>query len=515
MTTKLIELVYLFSAIFIHCFPLPKCNANYTHTSMLCPSGYWSAIVDIGGGPYGTDRTFALPYMPEAEEPICQFCPMVGCYVVRRQKETTPEESGQWRVTTTLPTITTTERSDTIGTEQGTEETGTSDQVTNFSSHNDTPTEPKPQYVLHMSCDYWTHLPPPADIVSYLDCVMIGEKNNYYIYIYEPRFREFRVPVVDCVDANFLAWIPDGTQLLGLELGFRMRAIPPFLFRYYQRIMQLTQYICIDGSSLDNKSIPFEDTERFASNKLTQVVFRSDSLKRDRRPPKAPDGQYTTEFQSEELIAACPHIVQHKPANITPNSDCQFSPGALPTTSDRVDQHKALQRCPFRLQLDVGKKEPRRRKPHTGLVEELKVPPAFLSACLLVLVLLLTVGIIIAFCVVNAEKLMLCRTRSRKRREREAALAQEMAEQAAKEAAAAAAAAAEAEVRQQNAWHPIYGRYGMVPPTMGGAFGVFAARPMDMTSNQQPMMGMAGTMGRPAGAGGTYFGPQGGTTVTH
>uniref|UniRef100_A0A183ALD0 Conserved plasma membrane protein n=1 Tax=Echinostoma caproni TaxID=27848 RepID=A0A183ALD0_9TREM len=273
----------------------------------------------------------------------------------------------------------------------------------------------------------------------------------------------------------------------------------------------LTQYICIDGSSLTNKSIPFEDTERFASNKLTQVVFRSDSLQRDRRPPKAPDSQYTTEFQSDEEISACPHIVQHQPANITPTTDCQFSPGALPTTSDRVDPVRATERCHFKL--PVSKKRQRKRKPHTGLLEELRVPSSVLSACLLIVVLLLTFGIIIAFCVINADKLMICKTRSRKRKEREAALASELAEQAAKEAAAAAAAA-DSESRQPIAWHPIYGRYGMVPPTMGGAFGAFAARTMEVPPNQPGGMsvmqtGNPATMPRP-GPGPGYTGQMGG-----
>lgn len=154
---------------------------------------------------------------------------------------------------------------------------------------------------------------------------------------------------------------------------------------------------------------------------------------------------------------------------------------ALPTTSDRVDPVRAKERCHFKSQ--ISKKLGRRRKPHTGLLEELRVPSSVLSACLLIVVLLLIFGIIIAFCVMNADKLMICKTRSRKRKEREAALASELAEQAAKEAAAAAAAA-DAESRQPMAWHPIYGRYGMVPPTMGGAFGAFAARTLEVPGNQ-------------------------------
>lgn len=117
--------------------------------------------------------------------------------------------------------------------------------------------------------------------------------------------------------------------------------------------------------------------------------------------------------------------------------------------------------------------------------EEIYLPPSVLSACLLIVVLLLTIGIIIAFCIINHEKLTLCKSRSRKRREREAALAQEMDEKAAKEAAAAAAAA-EAEQQQQQTStirHPIYARYGMIPPNMGGAFGAFAPAYQTMTVN--------------------------------
>ncbi|CAH8609942.1 unnamed protein product [Dicrocoelium dendriticum] len=465
-------------------------SSNYTRTIMLCPSGYWPASVDTMGGPYGTERTFTLPYMPDIEQPVCRFCPQVGCYVVRRSIKRKGESKMLKPTTTTAsPTTTTASATSQISDELvlGTGAVGLTNHNTNVSNVS---TEQQPEFKLYVSCDHWSNLPLPSDIVSYLDCVMIGSEMEFYLFIYEPRFQERRIPIVDCVDVDFLAWIPNGTELLGLELGFRMRAIPPFLFRYHQRIMQSTQYICIDGSSLTNGSIPFEDTERFASNKLTQVVFRSESLKRNRRPPKAPDGQYTTNFQSDEEIATCPHIVQHKPANLTPQVDCQFSPAGLPTTSDRVDRKQALLRCPNRIRIEPQKKE-HRGMSHLGVAEELRVPPAVLSASLLVMVLLLSIGIIVAFCVMNAEKLMLCRTRSRKRREREALLASELADQAAKEAASAAAVAETVE-RQHNAWHPIYGRYGVIPPNMGGAFGAFASRTIDTSSNPPQMMNMTG-----------------------
>ncbi|CAL8071070.1 unnamed protein product [Calicophoron daubneyi] len=460
---------------------------NQTTPQMLCPYGYWPAMVNTTSGIHGSERTFELPYTPDIEEPICQFCPNVGCYIVRQLIIPKVNKSKKRPMRMTTVPITTTP--ETVYDAESTESLLEHLNVTEPTDVNRTTTEPEPECKFYMSCDYWNSLPPPVDIVSYLDCVMIGKKGEFYLFIYEPRFQEHSLPTVDCISPDFLAWIQNGSNILGLELGFRMKKIPPFLFRYHQRIMQLTQYICIDGSALENKSIPFEDTERFASNKLTQVVFRTQSLIRDRRPPKAPDSHYTAGFESDEEIEACPHIVQHKPANITPHTDCQFSPGALPTTSDRVDPEIARSRCPFRSIPKSDKKNFRRRSSSTGREEELKIPLPVLNACLLVLVLVLTAGIIIAFCVMNGAQLALCKTRGRKRREREAAIQAELAEKAAKEAAAVAAK--QAENNPSLAWHPIYGRYGVVPPTMGGAFGAFAARPTDFPSGQPMMVNQA------------------------
>ncbi|KAK4469343.1 hypothetical protein MN116_006584 [Schistosoma mekongi] len=468
----------LYSIIF-YIFSIKNVYTNqYTSMNMLCPNGYWAAKVNITGGQYKTDRLFNLPYISNSNTPICQFCPNVGCFIVRlskmETKKSSSSSSSSTMSTTTTTTTTTTSTLSTINNEIDNNYINeTLEQI------NSTLNESITHDILYMSCDHWDNLPSPSNIIGYLDCVMIGNKNQFYLFIYEPRFQEIPLPSVDCVDANFLAWIKNDNELLGLELGFRMKTIPPFLFRYYQRIMQQTQYICIDGRSLTNNSIPFEDTERFASNKLTQVVFRSlTGLMRERRPPKPLDSHHTIEFQSDEEVQSCPFIVQHKPANITSSVDCQFSPGGLPTTSDKVSSYQALERCPYRL-LTMNTLQTRRRKTNYALGEEFYLPPSVLSACLLIVVLLLTIGIIIAFCVINHEKLMLCKSRSRKRREREAALAQEMDEKAAKEAAAAAAAAAEAEQQRQQQQistvrHPIYARYGMIPPNMGGAFGAFA-----------------------------------------
>ncbi|CAH8502023.1 unnamed protein product [Schistosoma rodhaini] len=472
---------------------------HYSSPNMLCPSGYWPAKVNLTGGLYKTDRTFELPYLSNAKVPICQFCPNVGCFIVRLPTvetkkssssssvniaKTTQSSSSSSSSSPTAPTISTT-----LSPINETDLASINSNITGINDFNETLEQMNSTIhdVLYMSCDHWNNLPSPSDIISYLDCVMIGNNDQFYLFIYEPRFQESQLPAVDCIDADFLAWIKNDNELLGLELGFRMKTIPPFLFRYYQRIMQLTQYICIDGRSLTNNSIPFEDTERFASNKLTQVVFRSSNgLKRERLPPKPLDIHHTTEFQSDEEVQPCPFIVQHKPANITSNVDCQFSPGGLPTTSDKVSSHQALERCPFR-RLTTNTLQTRRRKTNNPMEEEIYLPPSVLSACLLIVVLLLTIGIIIAFCIINHEKLMLCKSRSRKRREREAALAQEMDEKAAKEAAAAAAAAeAERQQQQQQAStirHPIYARYGMIPPNMGGAFGAFAPTYQTMTVN--------------------------------
>ncbi|CAH8493375.1 unnamed protein product [Heterobilharzia americana] len=478
---------FIIFGIIIYTNHFVRSDEDYSPPNMLCPSGYWPAKVNISGGLYKTDRTFELPYIPDANEPICQFCPNVGCFIVRIPtietkktrssnvgKTTQPPSSTVTTTTTTSPPMSTTLTEMDLTSVNNV--TGGMDLNETQEQMNTTSTDPITHDVLYMSCDHWDQLPSPSDIVSYLDCVMIGHKNQFYLFIYEPRFQETPLPTVDCVDADFLAWIKNGSELLGLELGFRMKTIPPFLFRYHQRIMQPTQYICIDGSSLTNNSFPFEDTERFAK----------------RLPPKALDSHHTTEFQSDEEIQACPFIVQHRPANITPNADCQFSPGGLPTTSDKVSSDQALERCPFR-RLTKKKPQQKRRKSNTSIGDELNVPPSVLSACLLIVVLLLTIGIIIAFCVINHEKLMLCKSRSSKRREREAALAQELAEKTAKEAAATAAA--EAEQQQQAAAaavaarHPIYARYGMIPPNMGGAFGAFAPRPMDLPSSYQTAPG--------------------------
>ncbi|KAG5441156.1 hypothetical protein CSKR_102748, partial [Clonorchis sinensis] len=400
----------------------------------------------------------------------------IGCYVVQRHSDGDKDGSNEPTATVTAET------SMTHNTKRNMVNTGTVPEHMNRTARNKTgkrQLSQTTQLKTYMSCTYWDSLPKPEDIVSYLDCVIIGKTDAYYLFIYEPRFQAQRVPVIDCVDAGFLDWIPNGTQLLGLELGFRMKHIPPYLFRYNQRIMEETQCICIDGSSLENGTISFVDTERFASNQLRQVVFRKDSLRRDRRPPQTLEHHHIEAFHSKEEVISCPQVMHPRPANITHNVDCQFSPAALPTTSDRVDQTKAIQLCPFRV--EANKKEARRRKQRTGWFQELHVPPSFLSACLLLVVLFLTIGIIIAFCVINAERLMLFKTRGRKRREREAALALEMAEQAAKQAAAAAAA--EAQARHHNAWHPISGRYGMGHPGLGGAFGAFSVRHLNALSS--------------------------------
>ncbi|TGZ63174.1 hypothetical protein CRM22_007054 [Opisthorchis felineus] len=361
-----------------------RCETNSPPLSTLCPKGYWAAEVDDGTA---ADGAFSPYYMNKGGHKICQFCPQIGCYVV--QRHTVGDKDGSTEPTTAL----TADASTMHNIKRNTISTGIVPEHMNKTARNKTgkrQLSQTTQLKTYMSCSDWENLPKPEDIVSYLDCVIIGKTDAYFLFIYEPRFQAQRVPVIDCVDAGFLDWIPNGTQLLGLELGFRMKHIPPYLFRYNQRIME-----------------------------------------------------------------------------------------ALPTTSDRVDQTKAIQLCPFRV--EANKKEARRRKQRTGLFQELHVPPSFLSACLLLVVLLLTIGIIIAFCVINAERLMLFKTRGRKRREREAALALEMAEQAAKQAAAAAAA--EAQARHHNAWHPISGRYGMGHPGMGGAFGAFSVRHLNALSS--------------------------------
>lgn len=221
---------------------------------MLCPMGYWPAAVDVNGGLYETDRTFELPFMPDAEDPICQFCPNVGCFIVRRTVIKPPGATG---VSGTIPpSMSATENTNpvasTIAIGSGSSESTEGEMIdttpeTGSVAANET--EQEPDYKLFMSCNHWDRLPHPTEIVSYLDCVMIGKRDEFYLFIYEPRFRPDPLPTVDCVDANFLQWIPNGTQLLGLELGFRMKAIPPFLFRYHQRIMLVSGKILGFGRS--------------------------------------------------------------------------------------------------------------------------------------------------------------------------------------------------------------------------------------------------------------------------
>ncbi|VDQ03269.1 unnamed protein product [Trichobilharzia regenti] len=262
--------IYVMMAII--CMDSLVCSDNYSPPNMLCPSGYWPANVNISGGPYRTDRTFELPYLQDADEPICQFCPNVGCFIVRLStdvKETRSTQSTSSTVTTststtsststTMTTTPTASATSSVTDTSGTTITGTSTELllttmnnaTEINNLNETQEPVNSTLInnddsttrdaLYMSCDHWDQLPSPSDIVSYLDCVMIGHRKQFYLFIYEPRFGIKPLPAVDCVDADFLAWIPNGTELLGLELGFRMKKIPPFLFRYHQRIMQVSE----------------------------------------------------------------------------------------------------------------------------------------------------------------------------------------------------------------------------------------------------------------------------------
>lgn len=237
-------------------FPYYKCLQKPING--LCPSGYWPAQVNYSGGFFGTDRTFELIYNENVNgdhKQICQYCPNVGCYIVKFLKSQLKNDQNlnKYRTTTTAASTTTTKSNADyyldymMNWEHEKNFFDDSLNVDNSLPVNLTKSTPKPktkiqldeEYSYYMSCDKWDKLPDPKDIVTYLDCVMIGELKKYYLFIYEPRFVKNNLPAVDCVDVDFLAWISNKTDLLGLELGFKMKTIPPFLFRYYQRIMRV------------------------------------------------------------------------------------------------------------------------------------------------------------------------------------------------------------------------------------------------------------------------------------
>ncbi|VEL12588.1 unnamed protein product, partial [Protopolystoma xenopodis] len=116
----------------------PTSFADYPSSGMLCPQGYWASRVNTSGGPYGTDRTYELLYGPTTNEPICRFCPDVGCFIVKTEKRiikpwysspqsTTRKTPGQTRVRTLIQNTTNREEgrktglpTDEAGGEQGT-----------------------------------------------------------------------------------------------------------------------------------------------------------------------------------------------------------------------------------------------------------------------------------------------------------------------------------------------------------------------------------------------------------
>lgn len=96
-----------------------------------------------------------------------------------------------------------------------------------------------------MSCTPYSDLPFPEQIITYLDCVQIGQRDLYYLFIYTPVNKMNDVVPVDCIDPNFLNWIPKREKLKGIELGFPMKRLPPFFFRYYRDIMEVSKYLLL------------------------------------------------------------------------------------------------------------------------------------------------------------------------------------------------------------------------------------------------------------------------------
>ncbi|KAM7541318.1 hypothetical protein Aperf_G00000044581 [Anoplocephala perfoliata] len=328
--------------------------------------------------------------------------------------------------------------------------------------------DPNKETNITMSCVPYSDLPFPEQIVTYLDCVQIGQKDLYYLFIYTPVNKEKEVVPVDCIDPNFLKWIPNNEKLKGIELGFPMRRLPPFFFRYYRDIMEMTEQACFDSSALINNRIDPNEMERFDGKVLTQTVFRHSGLKRNVLPPKPPPNLAETGHRSEEIVAECPNLTPSGEGKTFPNMDCRYAAWEMPINNTKVAKEDVEKTCPC-VQCIYQKPEVQISKAERNRLPVPKYVTTLLNMALLTLVLILIFGTVLGFCLNNKEKAMiLFLTRKRKRkREREEALAREAAERAAKEN------------EEQNLvnWNPFLNRYGMLAGggAMGG-FGPFSSR---------------------------------------
>lgn len=206
----------------------------------ICPRGYWAANVFSSSTAKGlnhisSERSFQLPYGPTGNFPICRFCPKISCFIMRLEIEVkvpktkrgqaskaSKEASGKKEPSgNSSEALTTSSASQSDGTSSG-------------------QSDSRKNVTIKMSCAPYSELPFPEQVITYLDCVQIGQEDKYYLYIYTPVNKKSVVEPVDCVDPNFLNWIPSRDRIIGLELGFPMKRLPRYFFRKYPLIMNVS-----------------------------------------------------------------------------------------------------------------------------------------------------------------------------------------------------------------------------------------------------------------------------------
>ncbi len=207
-------------------------------TADICPRGYWAAEVQAAAtqkaiNQYSSDRKFGLPFGPIGNTPICRYCPEISCFIMRQ--ETEKKEAKKTSPTRRRPRPHPTQAMTTTPKIPSMEDLFT---VFENSTATKAP-ETQEEANVMMSCAPYANLPYPEQIITYLDCVQIGQRDLYYLFIYTPVNKENEVVPVDCIDPHFLSWIKDREKLKGIELGFPMKKLPPAFFRYYRDIMEV------------------------------------------------------------------------------------------------------------------------------------------------------------------------------------------------------------------------------------------------------------------------------------
>ncbi|VDM21731.1 unnamed protein product [Hydatigera taeniaeformis] len=293
----------------------------------ICPRGYWPADVQSAStekaiNQYNSDRKYSLPYGPIGNTPICRFCPQISCFIMRQmtEKKDSKKESMIRRRPRPHPThsLTTTPRTSSL-----------ENLFPVFDNANATKlSEGHEDSNVMMTCVPYSELPHPEQVITYLDCVQIGQRDLYYLFIYVPVNKENEVAPVDCIDPNFLTWIPKREKLKGIELGFPMKKLPSYLFRYYRDIMEATEQVCIDSSALINYEIDPHDLQRFDGKVLTQTVYRHRGLKRNVLPPKQPPNTAETGHKSDEEVAECPNLTPTGVGRTFSDKDCRYAASA-------------------------------------------------------------------------------------------------------------------------------------------------------------------------------------------